>query len=998
MPHEQRHSSTSGATTYAARPRRRSAATLVPRPHQREGLDALSKILHEHPRAQLVAACGTGKTLVGRWLAERLDSTLTAVMVPSLVLAAQAVREWRSLSGWRFEALIICSDPGTAAGLAERTSGDGSDVAQQFWAHQRARVTTDAARVAHVLSARTPTSPPLVIFSTYHSAPVLAEAVRTSRATLDLVVADEAHNLAGHPRAAFRTVLTDTQLPSARRVFMTATPVVDIEDPRTADDLSQPSLSMKDEQIFGPVAYRLDFAAAIERRLLVNYRVLVFETPEEHQLPELELDPGAALRAAAEQGLTSVLSFHGRVSKARAFAAAVDGMTLPDGRTVQARAVAGTDSATARAAALALLETAGPDRLVLVSSARCLTQGVDIPAVDGVLFADPKNSDVDIVQSVGRALRKAPGKRVGHILIPICIPAGLDDDTALTSSSFGAAWRILRGLRAMDPRLADELDALTFRTGRPRGSAEQAPRLRFHTPSYTDIPALLARLAGRSATTWGQMADELDTYVTLHGHAQPPRNTRLGDWCRRQRIAHHRGLLRPEQENRLQAVPGWAWDTAEQRWLEQYRQVAKLAAKNELDLHSDGVADLPLHAPDASVVRTVGRWCAQQRMCRRRGELSQRRQHKLDEIPGWSWECADEFDAACVDLLREYVAWKHDANPPGDCVEDDLPLGAWLNRIRRRRATENLSRPLLDEITVACAGTSTSGALLWYRDEVLWRLGLEALRQFVAREDHCHLPEAHVEILPDHTMQLSKWSQRQRRLYRAEKLVPHRIRLLEATTGWRWDTRAPRVALELADIRHGTRSAYVKGCHCDPCTDANRREQQARADLVAAGAPTTDLVDATPAREWLRTLRGQGAPVKMLARASTMSHSGFQKLISGKSKRILPSTEIAILGLTLENVREQTAPGSLVAAAPTWQLLDAMIARQWPKAWIARELGLGRSLQFPRDTITAASAAKVAVLAERLGTRAAPPGRQRLPLPRLDDLLAGEAAAEPGRS
>lgn len=233
-----------------------TSAFRAPRDHQVEALSALDWALQGQDRAQLVMACGTGKTLVGRWYAERVGAAVAVVVVPSLSLVAQTLREWRSGGGWPFQALITCSDPSTADGVSERADGDGQDVSESFWTRLRARVTTDAAVVAARLSGHSALQP-LVIFSTYHSLHVVAEAARSAQVAVDIVIADEAHTLAGQSREDFRVAL-DERLPAKRRVFMTATPVVSSNGDVTQEDSA--SLSMDDAARFGPVAYRLDFA------------------------------------------------------------------------------------------------------------------------------------------------------------------------------------------------------------------------------------------------------------------------------------------------------------------------------------------------------------------------------------------------------------------------------------------------------------------------------------------------------------------------------------------------------------------------------------------------------------------------------------------------------------------------------------------------------------------------------------------------------------------
>lgn len=962
----------------------RDAHTVVARPHQLQALDALAG----HDRAQLIMACGTGKTLVGRWHAENVSATITVVVVPSLSLLAQTLREWRGAGTWPFEALICCSDPSTAAGEHERAAGDGQDIAMPFWTALQARVTTNTAVVAERLTQPRVPHRPLVIFSTYHSIGIVAQAARDTKTVIDLVLADEAHNLAGRPRPEFRPVLDD-RLPARTRVFMTATPVVSaaIDTDALFDDWSAP-LSMDNEDLFGPTAYRLDFAEAIARQLLVDYKVVVYETSGDSTTP----DPAAALAAAADAGLTRVLSFHGRVSKARAFAAAVDSAVLPDGRRVRAHAVAGTDPAEQRQQALSLLESATPDTLTVVSSARCLSAGIDIPAVDGVLFADPKNSDVDVIQAVGRALRTAPNKAHGMVLIPVCVPAGFDEDTVLSTGSFAAVWRILRGLRAMDPRLAEELRQLERGPSRrgTRSGESVFSRIDFRIPSLHDLDGLQARLVDFLSPQWDNTFGELEQFVAQHGHARPALRARLGQWCERQRIAYRKRMLTEDRAQRLRNLPGWTWNLREQRWLDQWAQVYAVAnANGALDIEDPAVSSTALHVPEPkSRVNTVGRWAAWQRQLIRRGDLDSWKMTKLLELPGFGCEALAPDDAAAVMILAEYVAWKGDANPPAHVVEDDVPVGLWLNLIRRRRVTGHLAQSLLDEIDI-CTPSEGPGKLRWYRDETFWLLGLEALRQFVAREGHCRVPDNHSEQLLDTTVALHQWSTRQRYTYRHDQLLPVRAKLLDRVAGWRWECEpAPRVKIDIGDTPHGERTGYVKGCRCTPCTRANNQKNAEREARIAAGLPSTVMVDADRARRHLQHLVAQGATQNALVRASGLSRSNIQNLLSGKRNRVTPETEQTVLALTISQAQAAIGASSLVDAGPTWRLLDDMIARGFPKSWIARELGSGKALQLRRDYVTASSAAKVSELAARLGPLVAPTRRGQAPIPPLDELLS----------
>lgn len=962
--------------------------TPTPRSHQLEAIAAIQAHLHTTDRVNVLMACGTGKTLVGRWLAEQRRCATTLVVVPSLALIAQTLTEWRSANGWLFEALILCSDPSTAAGAEERAASDGEDIPTPFWARHRAQVTTSMHSAAHVLTERRPDRP-LVVFSTYHSAPVAAAAARTAGIQFDLTIADEAHNLAGHPRADFRVVL-GSELPTAARVFMTATQVNAVPAPPQPgwDDWSAP-LSMSDTTLFGPVVYRLDFAEAIERKLLSDYEVLIYETPG-----QTAPDPVAALRAAAATGLSRVLTFHGRVAKARAFAEAIDGTDLPDGRRVHAIAVAGADPALHRSRALAALEHPDPSTLVVVSSARCLAEGVDVPAVDGILFADPKASDVGIIQSVGRALRLAPGKRTGKVLIPVCYSADLDEDTTLSTSSFSAVWRILRGLRTLDARLSAELDSYTrpqSRRGREDGSRNTS-LVTFDLPSTTALPALIARLVQNTSNAWDERFAELEAFAIEHGTANPPaKNKRLTTWCEYQRKAYRRGMLLPDRAAALRSLPGWTWDAEMRTWVEQWGEVySTIAPGGRLDVENPETMTRPLQTVSGrNRATTIGRWCAHQRVLARRGDLDTARRNYLKELPGWTYHALSDVDAACLDLLAEYVAWKGEANPPADYVDDDLPIGRWLNQIRRAKALGTLSQALLDELEVTTPSTGSPGTLRWETRQTQWQIGLEVLHQYAAREGRCRMPENHTEPFEGIEYPLYVWCRRQRHDHRYDNLDPARAAALEAVPGWLWEIQpTPRISIDIGDARHGTRTGYVKGCRCQPCTDANRVAQASRDQRARVGGPSTDLISAARARGHLRILTGQGASQKGLARAADLNVKTIVDILEGQRTRIQPDTERIVLAITMNDVRQSHAPGTLIPAAPIWQLINDMVARGWPKSWIAREAGLGNSIQLKTDQVTAGNAQRIAELHAQLDGITPPLRRHRTPMPPLSEITA----------
>jgi len=449
-----------------------------PRPDQRRAIADAVRGFKRHDRGQLIRACGTGKTLIGLRVAEAMKSQRTLVLVPSLSLVSQLLREWSKDSVNPFRFLPVCSD---------QTIG-GED-------HLIARVselgvppTTQPAEIAAFL--RGPGR--RVVFSTYQSAPTVALAFQQHQLKpFDLVIADEAHRCAGVKEGPFATVLDARQIRARKRLFMTATPRIASEASKSrADSLGLELVSMDDHAVFGPVFHELKFSDAIRLKLLTDYRVEIVgvDDPMYRQYAEegtfVTVDGESitdartlashitVAKAIQKYDLRRIITFHGRVSRAREFADQfpqflrwMPRRDQPSG-PIWTELISGDMASSRRDAILGRLREVQPPTRGIVTNARCLSEGIDVRALDGVAFIDPKESQVDIIQAVGRAIRKSEHKQHGIIILPVYIGSGEDDDTVLEDSSFKQVWRVLKALRSHDDQLASELDNLRANLGK----------------------------------------------------------------------------------------------------------------------------------------------------------------------------------------------------------------------------------------------------------------------------------------------------------------------------------------------------------------------------------------------------------------------------------------------------------------------------------------------------------------------------------------------------
>jgi superfamily II DNA or RNA helicase len=490
-----------------------SAARLPPhpvKPHQATAIDAVVNGFRDHDRGRLIMACGTGKTLTALWTAEGLQSTLTLVLVPSLSLVQQNLTEWGRHCAQDFDTLVVCSD--------ESVLQNTADTAIQSTADLGVKVTTDPAEIRHFLGQRR--ERPAVVFATYQSSDRIAAAQTGKTKPFDLAICDEAHRLAGHAEGLFATVLDGKKIKARKRLFMTATPRYFKEHvKRRAAELEFELVSMDDEHVFGPEFHVLTFHEAIcaNPPLLTDYQVVVIGVTDREakawaeQARLVRTAEGLSTDArtlAAQIGLAKamkkydlrkIITFHSSVAKAARFVDATQRDSLPGviphltrsarpSGQLWTKHISGHTPAGQRATLLKGLGNLPEDTRGILSNCACLGEGVDVPVLDGVAFIDPKRSMVDIIQAVGRVIRKAEGKQIGTIVIPVFIDETEDADHVLSQSAFEPVWQVLKALRAHDRRLADELDQLRLSLGRRRKSGG---RITLPDNIHLDVPRLL---------------------------------------------------------------------------------------------------------------------------------------------------------------------------------------------------------------------------------------------------------------------------------------------------------------------------------------------------------------------------------------------------------------------------------------------------------------------------------------------------------------------------
>ncbi|MBI2694921.1 DEAD/DEAH box helicase [Mycobacterium nebraskense] len=645
-----------------------------PREHQREAIRDVLKGFTKSDRGQVIMACGTGKTLTSLFIKEKLAAERTLVLVPSLSLLKQTMQVWRVNARVPFGALPVCSD--------ETVGGSGEDAAVGHTSELGVPVTTDPSDIAAFMRRR---SGPSVVFSTYQSSPQIAAAfVLGPVPAFDLVIADEAHRVAGPVSSDFGTVVEEAAIKAKRRLFMTATPrYFTGRVLKAAQEADFEVASMDDPTKFGTVFHRLTFGEAIKRNLLTDYQVAVVGVDDDTYLRWAE--KGVLLtrdgkkitdartlagqiglaKAMRRYDLQRVISFHSRVKRAREFSAEMPDVIAwmpvrqrPKG-ALWSRHASGEMSAGERHVLLQHLSRLNDAERGLLSNARCLAEGVDVPTLDGVAFIDPRRSEVDIVQAVGRAIRKSEAKTVGTMVIPVFIDTDEDPEVALDSSVFKPVWDVIKALRAHDEELGEQLDELRRQIGRKGGRPRLPGKIHVDLPNAIGRDfsnAFDARLVEQTTAAWEFWYGLLQQFTKEYGHARVPRgyssdNHKLDNWVTNQRAFRRRGVLSEERQRRLEQLPGWAWDPHDEQWEQTFSALQEFAK-------AAGHARVPRSN------KRLGTWVQAQRQKFARGTLEDDRRRRLESVTGWTWDpFVDQWEEG-FGHLEEYVRAHGNARVP----------------------------------------------------------------------------------------------------------------------------------------------------------------------------------------------------------------------------------------------------------------------------------------------------------------------------------------------
>lgn len=597
--------------------------------------------------------------------------------------------------------------------------------------------------------------------------------------SFDFGVFDEAHKTAGREGTSFSFALNNDNISISKRLFLTATPRHYDVNKRNKDGEPQLVYSMDDQEVYGSISYKLSFAAAAAMGIICNYKIIISAVTEEMITRELlkrgelvvngdivngnQIARALAMKNAIEKyGVKRIFTFHSSIKAAKSF-------TSPSGEGISAHLdgfttfhVNGEMSTNRRESIIREFKDAPKS---IMSNARCLTEGVDVPAVDMVAFMSPKKSRVDIVQAVGRAMRKPHGndKEYGYIFLPIFLEIAKEEsiEIALENTQFQDVWDILEAMQEQDDCLVEIIRQMREDIGRKKGfdDSRLRERLEFIGPELEINllrKAITTAIVNKLSSSWDERYGELIQFKERYGHLNvwmtSNRDERLCTWVTKQRQNYKNKKQPLHYIEKLESI-GFVWDPLDIAWEEMFLELCKF--KEEY-----GHCNVKQRYPKNPKLAT---WVNTQRDQHKEGKCSLERVKKLEEL-GFVW---DTNIAAWEHMLSKLYEFKekhgHFNVQRGDLKNKRLIT--WMGTQRSDYKDGKLHperQAKLEKI-----------GFEWNANEGAWEKMYNALLQFRQEFGHCNVPPKYRE------KELRSWVIHQRAAYKSRKLDDRRIGRLE---------------------------------------------------------------------------------------------------------------------------------------------------------------------------------------------------------------------------
>ena len=553
-------------------------------------------------KGQLIMACGSGKTITSLLIKEDMKAKRILYLLPSLNLINQTLREWVSFSRDYFKPVCVCFDP-TSSEIIEK---------KDRWLFQIEDIVIPVLNSPKKISEQLKGQKEYVIFCTYHSSKLILEAQNEHELEdFEITFCDEAHNCAGNGYKKSGLILDPTKIRTKRKLFMTATPLnLDQKIKEKAFEKNKEVSSMDDPEKFGNIFHTLSFREAVENEILVPYQIIFQDSKQSEaeviekilkrelvSIPDLDyIDTEsiacdiALIKAMKKYSFRKVITFHRLVEFAeyfsKTFPSVWNWLDKKDKLNIQPECywISGEKhTQRERQEILDKFRKVNDNQSLIISNSQCLSEGVNVPSLDGICFVDPKRSPNDIMQSVGRVMRTYKGKSVGYIVIPIFINDNNNIDEEINQTRYKYIWEVIKALMIHDEYLSETIKKLRIQLGQRKKPTRDRKGLELPKEiviseelknSFAD--SIEVTLIKELTEDWFEMYGLLKQFLIDNEGNQPKEKDgiKLYNWCVYQRTCYRKKhkWLTDERINLLNELisSGWSWEVLDDNWMDNY--------------------------------------------------------------------------------------------------------------------------------------------------------------------------------------------------------------------------------------------------------------------------------------------------------------------------------------------------------------------------------------------------------------------------------------------
>ena len=544
---------------------------------QHKALNQIMKGLKKKNKGKIIMACGSGKTEMGIWVKERLKSKKTLIVVPTIYLMTQTVDRWCAHSNDDFEFLAVCSDKTVV----------NKDALIKSISETVLPSTTDHEKIASFLKNKKNS----IIFSTYDSLGAVIKATKIGSIKFDFIISDEAHRTASAKKSKFSLIHDQKLLPRKKIVYMTATPRIHSPAVKEKAKVSEIYLNSMDDKTYGETLYRLSFLEAVKKGILTDYRIFIigYETAEYEEFikkrsflkfqKRIKSDAKSLalkfslIKSFKKYNAKKILSFHTRIKSAKSFAN--EFFELEKIGYLKSKGIdkfwsswiEGNMSSFNKKNLIKQFKTNSNETFSLLTNAKCLTEGIDVPKIDTICFLDPKKSQVDIAQAVGRVMRKVKGKNIGNLIIPIPISNKEHIEEKIYKSEYKEIFAVTNAMRDHDDDLTEVLENYRKGLGPKTSNKKSIGKIIIDLPesvSENFYNELKLKIVDRTTSLSRSMLSLISVYKKKFKHlnfSQKDKKPfdRLFVWVDLMRSLYRQNKISTWIKEELEKIEGFSW-------------------------------------------------------------------------------------------------------------------------------------------------------------------------------------------------------------------------------------------------------------------------------------------------------------------------------------------------------------------------------------------------------------------------------------------------------